>query len=127
MHRSLHSSGIRRGSWRVRLRSFLGRSEEFDESIVEELRNRARDVLLTQAIASEEQIGDAEPAEDLLQLEGMDTELAFELAARGVCTRDDLAEQSLDELEGVPGLDPERAGALIMAARAHWFTEEDQA
>ncbi|MFZ9086734.1 MAG: transcription termination/antitermination protein NusA, partial [Steroidobacteraceae bacterium] len=101
--------------------------EEFDESIVEELRNRARDVLLTQAIASEEQIGDAEPAEDLLQLEGMDTELAFELAARGVCTRDDLAEQSLDELEGVPGLDPERAGALIMAARAHWFTEEDQA
>ena len=101
--------------------------EEFDESIVEELRNRARDVLLTQAIASEEQIGDAEPAEDLLQLEGMDTELAFELAARGVCTRDDLAEQSLDELEGVPGLDAERAGALIMAARAHWFTEEDQA
>lgn len=101
--------------------------EEFDETIVEELRNRARDVLLTQAIASEEQIGDAEPAEDLLELEGMDAELAFELAARGVRTRDDLAEQSLDELDGIPGLDPERAGALIMAARAHWFAEEDQA
>jgi len=101
--------------------------EEFDEDIVNELRNRARDVLLTMAIASEEKIDQSEPAQDLLDLDGMDTELAFELAARGVRTRDDLAEQSLDELEGVPGLDAERAGKLIMAARAHWFENADQA
>jgi len=101
--------------------------EEFDEEIVEELRNRARDVLLTMAIASEEKIDQAEPAQDLLDLDGMDTELAFELAARGIRTRDDLAEQAVDDLEDVPGLDPERAGKLIMAARAHWFENEEQA
>jgi N utilization substance protein A len=101
--------------------------EEFDEEIVEELRNRARDVLLTMAIASEEKIDQSEPAQDLLDLDGMDTELAFELAARGVRTRDDLAEQAVDDLEEVPGLDPERAGKLIMAARAHWFENEEQA
>jgi N utilization substance protein A len=100
--------------------------EEFDEGMVEELRNRARDVLLTQAIASEEKIDASEPAEDLLAVEGMDTELAYELAARGVRTRDDLAEQSIDDLAGVPGLDPERAGRLIMAARAHWFEDAAQ-
>ena len=101
--------------------------EEFDEEIVEELRNRARDVLLTMAIASEEKIDQAEPAQDLLDLDGMDTELAFELGARGIRTRDDLAEQAVDDLEDVPGLDPERAGKLIMAARAHWFENEEQA
>jgi len=101
--------------------------EEFDEDIVEELRNRARDVLLTQAIASEEKIDESEPAADLLELDGMDKELAYELASRGVRTRDELAEQSLDELEDVPGLDPERAGKLIMAARAHWFESADEA
>ncbi len=95
--------------------------EEFDEEMVEELRNRARDVLLTQAIASEEKIDESGPADDLLAVEGMDKELAYELASRGIRTRDELAEQSLDELEAVPGLDPERAGQLIMAARAHWF------
>ena len=100
--------------------------EEFDEGMVEELRNRARDVLLTQAIASEEKIDASEPAEDLLGIEEMDTELAYELAARGIRTRDDLAEQSLDELAEIPGLDPERAGRLIMAARAHWFEEAAQ-
>ena len=56
----------------------------------------------------------------------MDRELAYGLAARGICTRDELAEQSVDELEGVPGLDPERAGRLIMAARAHWFEAAGQ-
>ena len=101
--------------------------EEFDEEIVEELRNRARDVLLTMAIASEEKIDQSEPSQDLLDLEGMDTELAFELGARGIRTRDDLAEQAVDDLEDVPGLDPERAGKLIMAARAHWFENEEQA
>jgi len=100
--------------------------EEFDDGIVEELRNRARDVLLTQAIASEEKIDASEPAEDLLSIEEMDTELAYELAARGIRTRDDLAEQSLDELAEIPGLDPARAGRLIMAARAHWFEEAAQ-
>ena len=101
--------------------------EEFDEAMVEELRNRARDVLLTQAIASEEKIDESGPAEDLLQVEGMDKELAYELAARGIRTRDELADQSLDELESVPGLDPERAGQIIMAARAHLFENAGQA
>jgi N utilization substance protein A len=101
--------------------------EEFDEGIVEELRNRARDVLLTQAIASEEKVEQSGPAQDLLDLEDMDTELAYELAARGIRTRDDLAEQATDELADVPGLDEERAGKLIMAARAHWFENAEQA
>jgi N utilization substance protein A len=101
--------------------------EEFDEDIVEELRNRARDVLLTQAIASEEKVEQSGPAQDMLDLEGMDTELAYELAARGVRTRDDLAEQAVDEITDIPGLDEERAGKLIMAARAHWFENAEQA
>ncbi len=101
--------------------------EEFDEEMVEELRNRARDVLLTQAIASEEKMDESGPADDLLAVEGMDKELAYELAARGIRTRDELADQSLDELEAVPGLDPERAGQLIMAARAHLFEAANQA
>jgi N utilization substance protein A len=101
--------------------------EEFDEEMVDELRNRARDVLLTQAIASEEKMDESGPADDLLAVEGMDKELAYELAARGIRTRDELADQSLDELETVPGLDPERAGQLIMAARAHMFENAGQA
>jgi N utilization substance protein A len=101
--------------------------EEFDEEIVEELRNRARDVLLTMAIASEEKVEQSGPAQDLLELEGMDTELAYELAARGVRTRDDLAEQAVDEIADIPGLGEERAGKLIMAARAHWFENAEQA
>jgi len=101
--------------------------EEFDEDIVEELRNRARDVLLTMAIASEEKVEQSGPAQDMLDLEGMDTELAYELAARGVRTRDDLAEQAVDEIADIPGLDEERAGKLIMAARAHWFENAEQA
>jgi len=99
--------------------------EEFDERIVEELRTRARDVLITQAIVTEEQIDEAEPAEDLLSLEGMDKGLAFILASRGIVTREDLAEQAVDELEDIEQLDPERAAELIMAARAHWFEEAE--
>ena len=95
--------------------------------MVEELRNRARDMLLTQAIASEEKIDESGPAEDLLTVEGMDKELAYELASRGIRTREELADQSLDELESVPGLDPERAGKLIMAARAYLFESAEQA
>ena len=98
--------------------------EEFDEDIVEELRGRARDVLLTQAIMKEENIGDAEPAADLLEMDGMDKDLAYELAGRGVITMEDLAEQAVDELLDIDGLDKERAGALIMTARAPWFAEE---
>jgi N utilization substance protein A len=101
--------------------------EEFDEEVVEELRNRARDVLITQAIVTEEKIDEAEPAEDLLALDGMTKELAFILASKGVVTREDLAEQSLDDLEDIESLDPEKAGELIMAARAHWFEEADEA
>jgi len=101
--------------------------EEFNEDIVNELRARARDVLITQAIVSEEVIDQAEPAEDLLILEGMDKEIAFELASRGIVTREDLAEQAVDELSEITVLEPERAAELIMAARAHWFEDEPQA
>ena len=93
----------------------------FDEDIVTELRARAKDRLLTKAIATEEKLADAHPAEDLLSLEGMDNGLACELAVRGVITREDLAEQSIDDLLDIDGIDAERAGKLIMAARAHWF------
>ena len=95
--------------------------EEFDEEIVKELRNRARDVLLTQAIASEESLDQSMPADDLLLLEGMSPDLALALARRGVRTREDLAEQSVDDLSDIEGLAAEEAGRLIMKARAHWF------
>ena len=98
--------------------------EEFDEDIVEELRGRARDVLLTQAIIKEEKLGDAEPAQDLLEMDGMDRELAYELAGREIITMEDLAEQAIDDLMEIDGMDEERAGALIMTARAPWFAEE---
>ena len=101
--------------------------EEFNEDIVNELRARARDVLITQAIVSEEVLDQAEPAEDLMSLEGVDKELGFELASRGIVTREDLAEQAVDDLEGIESLEPERAAELIMAARAHWFEDEQQA
>jgi len=100
--------------------------EEFDESIVEELRNRARDVLLTRAIVSEEKMDGAEPAQDLLDLEGMEATLAFELAGRGITDREELAEQAVDDLMEIEGMDEERAGKLIMA-RAHWFEDDEQA
>jgi len=97
--------------------------EEFDEGIVAELRQRARDALLTQMIASEEQLEENRPAQDLLDLEGMSESIAFRLAEHGIRTRDDLAECAVDELEEVKDLDPDKAAELIMAARAHWFEE----
>jgi N utilization substance protein A len=100
--------------------------DEFDESIVSELQGRANDVLLTRAIVSEEKLSNAEPAQDLLDLDGMDQSLAFELASRGIVTQEDLADQAVDDLLEIDGLDQERAGALIMAARAPWFEEEQQ-
>jgi N utilization substance protein A len=101
--------------------------EEFDEDIVTELRSRARDVLLTQAIVKEEKIDEAEPAEDLLELEGMDKGLAYLLASKGVVTREDLAELATDDLLEINEMDKEQAAALIMKAREHWFAEEQQA
>ena len=100
--------------------------EEFDEELVQELRQRAKDLLLTRAIASEEELGDSRPGDDLLGMHGMDDTLAFKLAGAGIVTMDDLAELSVDELlELGDDLDETRAGALIMAARAPWFAEAE--
>ncbi len=98
--------------------------EEFDDGIVEELRARARDVLLTRAIASEE--SEAEPEEDLLAVDGMEPELAQTLANRGVRNKEELAEQSVDELVELVGINQELAAELIMAARASWFESEQE-
>jgi N utilization substance protein A len=100
--------------------------EEFEEDIVEELRGRARDVLLTRAIASEEKLGGSRPADDLLEMDGMDEDLAFTLAGKSIVTMEDLAEQAIDDLMDIEGMDEERAGQLIMTARAPWFAEEEQ-
>ena len=100
--------------------------EGFDRDIAEELRARAKDALLTQAIASEEKLGNREPAEDLLNMEGMDRHLAFLLANRGIVTMEDLAEQAVEDLLDVEGLDEKRAAVLIMTARAPWFAELEQ-
>lgn len=101
--------------------------EDFDEEIAEELRNRAKDALLTKAIAKEEAINKAGLADDLLAMEGMDNDLAVALANLGVRTMDDLAELSIDELMVIDDMDEERAGQLIMTARAPWFAEETDA
>ena len=100
--------------------------EEFDEEIVEELRSRAQDVLITREISREEQLDKVEPAQDLLEMEGMSARLAYLLAGRGIITRDDLAEQSVDELLEVEGMEPDFAGELIMQARAAWFDDGDE-
>ena len=100
--------------------------EEFDADLVEELRNRARDSLLTRAIAEEETIGKAKPADDLLEMEGMDEHTAKLLASHGIQTREDLADQAVDELmEAVEGIDEEQAKVLIMKAREIWFADEE--
>jgi len=101
--------------------------EGFDEEIVEELRTRARDALLTKAIASEEALGEHEPAEDLLTMEGMDRRLAYKLASQGVVTMEDLAELAVPDLQEIAEeLDDEAAAALIMTARAPWFAEAEE-
>ena len=104
--------------------SELANISEFDEEMVKELRNRARDVLLTQAIASEESLEQSMPADDLLQLTGMNPDLALALARKGVRTREQLAEQSIDDLSDIQELDEQGAGALIMKAREIWFQAE---
>jgi len=96
-----------------------------DEDIVEQLRERAKAALTTQALASEESLENAEPAEDLLNLEGLEKHLAYVLASRGVITLEDLAEQGVDEIADIEELDETKAGELIMAARnICWFNEE---
>jgi transcription termination/antitermination protein NusA len=94
--------------------------EGFDEDIVEELRARARDALLTEALAVEEDIDDHKPADDLVAVEGMDEGLAYTLAQHGVVTRENLADLATDEIMefGIEGMDEDRAAALIVAARA---------
>jgi N utilization substance protein A len=98
--------------------------EGFDEDIVEELRSRAKSAITTQELASEEALANAEPAEDLVEMEGMDKRLAFQLAKIGIITMEDLAEQAVDDLLDIVDLDTERAGKLIMTARAPWFEED---
>lgn len=99
--------------------------EEFDEALVDELRRRAEDALLTSAIAEEEALKLAEPSEDLVNLEGMDELTARKLASQGVKTQEDLADCSVDELLELTGMEKERAEGLIMTARAPWFEEAE--
>jgi transcription termination/antitermination protein NusA len=101
--------------------------EGFDEEIVTELRNRAKDALLTKAIASEELLGEKEPAEDLLNMEGMDRHLAYLLANNDVVTMEDLAELAVpDLLDIATDLAEEKAAELIMTARAPWFEDAEE-
>jgi N utilization substance protein A len=93
--------------------------EAFDEQTVEELRDRARNALLTEAIAREESLETVE--RELLELDSMDVELATRLAGNGIRTRDDLGELAVDELVELTGVSEDRAKTLIMSARAHWF------
>lgn len=95
--------------------------EAFDEATVNELRSRARNALLTQAIASEEKVG--HDIEDLMKVEGMDNDTARLLASRGISTQEELADCAADDLVDMAGLEAERARELIMAARAPWFAE----
>ena len=100
--------------------------EGFDEEIVQELRDRAKDALLTKAIASEEALGDVTPADDLLEMEGMERQLAFKLAANEIVTMEDLAELAIPELQDIePDLSEEDAAALILKAREPWFAEAE--
>ena len=99
--------------------------EEFDEEIVTEIRRRARDALLTQLIANEEVLDENAPEADLMELEGMSERLAFRLAEEGVRSQEDLAELAVDELIAINKMSEEEAAALIMAARAPWFAEEE--
>ncbi len=101
--------------------------EEFDDDLVEELRNRARDLLLTKAIADEEKISQSKPEQDLIELEGMDEHTAHLLAANGIKTREELAEQAVDDLLVIEGITEDRAKALIMKAREIWFEQQPEA
>ena len=97
--------------------------EEFDENLVEELRKRAREILLVREIAEQERLS---PEDDLLAMEGMDEETARLFSSRGIRSMEELAEQATDELVDLTGIDEERAGQLIMTAREPWFAEAQQ-
>jgi len=99
--------------------------EEFEETLVDELRSRAEDALVTLAILREEQLKAAKPAQDLLDMDGMDEATAKFLALEGVKTMEDLAECAVDEIIDVDGIDEERAQELIMTARKPWFEAAD--
>ena len=100
----------------------------FDDEIVEELRSRAKDAVLTREIANEEALGDHPPADDLLNMDGMDRALAFKLAANEVVSMEDLAELAVaDLLEIEEAVGEEKAAELIMTARAPWFEDEAEA
>ncbi|MCL9683821.1 transcription termination factor NusA [Legionella maioricensis] len=94
--------------------------EEFDDEIVEELRNRANDTLLTMALTSGKGLSGS-PDDSLLNMEGMSDDLANKLASKGITSMEELAEQSVDELLEIEGMTEEKAGALIMKAREPWF------
>ena len=96
--------------------------EAFDEDTINELRTRARNALLTEAIAQEERVQTV--AQDLLEVEGMNPELVAKLAENEVLTLDDLAELATDELAEISGMTEDEASQMIMRARAHWFDEE---
>jgi N utilization substance protein A len=96
--------------------------ESFDEDTVHELRNRAKDALLTMEIAREESV--EEVSQDLRDLEGLSPDMIGKLADGGVHTRDDLADLAVDELTEITGQSEDEAKALIMKARAHWFTND---
>lgn len=100
--------------------------DDFDEDLAAELQQRANDQLLTLEIANETVISESEPAEDLLSLEGLDKVFAHQLASKGIVTRDDLAEQAVDDLTEAFDINPEAAAELIMKARAHWFEDENE-
>ncbi len=100
--------------------------DEFDEEIVEELRNRAQDALLTKALVTEQKIESLNPSDELLAMEGISAGLAVAMAEIGVATVDDLADLSVDELMVVDDMDEETAGKLIMKARESWFQDEEQ-
>ena len=96
----------------------------FDDELVDILKIRAKDALLINAIASEEKIETAEPAEDLLNMEGMNKELAYEMASEGIITMENLADQAIDDILRFSGMDEQKAGQLIMKAREPWFATE---
>ena len=93
----------------------------FDDDTIDELRSRAKAAILTEAIANEEKVPEAQ--EDLLTMEGMDQNTASLLASKGIISMEDLAELAVDELLDIVKIDEERAKELIMTARAPWFTE----
>ncbi|EKE01392.1 MAG: hypothetical protein ACD_21C00146G0001 [uncultured bacterium] len=95
--------------------------EGFDKEIAEALKNRARDILLEKALSSKVEVGVVEPAQDLLELEGMNRHLAYVFASRGIITQEDLAEQSIDDLSDIEELSEEEKAKLIMTARKPWF------